>query len=80
MSLHMLTCFPSKAAVAIASLFAAGNFHLAADPLAVGFSKHPLDSWPETWFHLIGGNLAKPGPTSSRRNSPADNPMGGDRN
>lgn len=37
---------------------------LAADSLASGFSEPPQASRPETWFHLIGGNVAKPGLTA----------------
>ena len=36
----------------------------AADPLAAGFLAPPRDSRPETWFHLIGGNVSKPGLTA----------------
>ena len=35
-----------------------------ADPLADGFRMPPTDSRPETQFHLIGGNVAKPGLTA----------------
>ena len=35
-----------------------------ADPLATGFATPPRDSHPETWFHLIGGNVAKAGLTA----------------
>ena len=35
-----------------------------ADPLAAGFTSPPRDSRPETWFHLIGGNVSKPGLTA----------------
>jgi len=36
----------------------------AADPLALGFREPPKESRPETWFHLIGGNVAKAGLTA----------------
>ena len=36
----------------------------AADPLALGFREPPKESGPETWFHLIGGNVAKVGLTA----------------
>jgi hypothetical protein len=35
-----------------------------ADPLSEGFLEPPKESRPETWFHLIGGNVAKPGLTT----------------
>ncbi len=37
---------------------------LAADNLAEGFITPPKESRPETWFHLIGGNVSKPGLTA----------------
>lgn len=36
----------------------------AADPLADGFTNPPREYRPETWFHLIGGNVAKEGLTA----------------
>lgn len=45
-------------------LLTAGNLLQAADPLAAGFAEPPHESRPETWFHLIGGNVAKPGLTA----------------
>lgn len=50
--------------IALLSFLAIGNLVHAADPLASGFSRPPQDSRPETWFHLIGGNVAKPGLTA----------------
>ncbi|MEI8287952.1 MAG: glycosyl hydrolase [Verrucomicrobiota bacterium] len=37
---------------------------LAADSLVEGFVAPPKESRPETWFHLIGGNVSKPGLTA----------------
>lgn len=28
------------------------------------FTTPPKDAWPQTWFHLIGGNVSKPGLTA----------------
>lgn len=53
-----------KAGIAISFLCIPGNLLLAADPLATGFAEPPSESRPETWFHLIGGNVAKPGLTA----------------
>jgi hypothetical protein len=61
---HTFSLGLSKAAFAISLLLAAGSQLLAADPLATGFAEPPHDSRPETWFHLIGGNVAKPGLTA----------------
>lgn len=42
-----------------------GLSHLAAEehPLAKGFQNPPTEARPETWFHLISGNVSKPGLT-----------------
>ncbi len=64
MKLHMFSPCVFKAGIAISSLLATGNLLQAADPLAAGFAEPPHDSRPETWFHLIGGNVAKPGLTA----------------
>ena len=53
-----------SAGPALSAVFATGNLLLAAEPLASGFFEPPHDSRPETWFHLIGGNVAKPGLTA----------------
>jgi hypothetical protein len=53
-----------KTGLVLSSLFAAVSFAHAADPMAAGFSKPPQEARPETWFHLIGGNVAKPGLTA----------------
>lgn len=54
----------SRTFVALSSLLALGNPLLSANPLASGFASPPPESRPETWFHLIGGNVAKPGLTA----------------
>lgn len=36
----------------------------AGDPLSEGFASPSADHLPETWFHLIGGNVSKPGLTA----------------
>lgn len=46
------------------ALLLASALSAAADPLATGFATPPHDSHPETWFHLIGGNVAKAGLTA----------------
>lgn len=61
---HTLSPCLLKAVLVISSLFAAAGLVRAADPLAAGFSEPPRDSRPETWFHLIGGNVAKTGLTA----------------
>jgi hypothetical protein len=48
----------------IALAFADGPASHGADALAAGFAMPPRDARPETWFHLIGGNVAKPGLTA----------------
>ena len=35
-----------------------------ADPLEFGFTTPPRDARPETWFHLIGGNVSQAGLTA----------------
>ena len=51
--------------LAIVSVLWAGCLGLrAGDPLADGFAAPPKESRPETWFHLIGGNVSKPGLTA----------------
>lgn len=53
-----------KTVAAISSIIVGGNLLLAADPLSSGFSEPPRESRPKTWFHLIGGNVGKPGLTA----------------
>ena len=48
----------------LAGICAGGITSVQADPLSDGFREPPKDSRPETWFHLIGGNVAKPGLTA----------------
>ena len=48
----------------LAGLWAGMALSGQADPLGDGFREPPKDSRPETWFHLIGGNVAKPGLTA----------------
>lgn len=47
----------------LASLLLIGGL-AAADPLADGFANPAKEFRPETWFHLIGGNVAKEGLTA----------------
>ena len=56
--------FLLKTGLAILTSFASGNLLRAADSLSSGFAAPPRESRPETWFHLIGGNVAKPGLTA----------------
>ncbi|MCW1925716.1 glycosyl hydrolase [Luteolibacter arcticus] len=53
-----------KTTLVVSSIFAGVNLLLAADPLSSGFATPPRESRPETWFHLIGGNVARPGLTA----------------
>jgi len=50
-----------KTLLLVASLFSTSN---GADLLKSEFALPPRDARPETWFHLIGGNVSKPGLTA----------------
>ena len=54
----------SRSIFPLVLLWAGISFPTHADPLNDGFREPPKDSRPETWFHLIGGNVAKPGLTA----------------
>lgn len=55
---------PNKFVALTGLLFICASHLSAGDPLAESFLRPPNDSRPETWFHLIGGNVSKPGLTA----------------
>ena len=63
-STNRRSVFLLKTGLALLISFAGGNLLRADDSLSSGFAAPPRESRPETWFHLIGGNVAKPGLTA----------------
>lgn len=55
---------PKKLLRTVGVLLACASPSPAADALAESFMSPPANSRPETWFHLIGGNVSKPGLTA----------------
>ena len=58
-----MAIFPKPILSGACCLFALAAF-ADADPLSDGFASPPPEHLPETWFHLIGGNVSKPGLTA----------------
>jgi len=61
-------CLPLRKLILVAGgiLFAGAGIVSASEPatLEAGFRTPPLDNRPESWFHLIGGNVSKAGLTT----------------